>query len=169
MPELYQSLVTVDLWTLAALILNLLIQMYLIKRFLLDKVKAVIEKRRLAANAEIEEARQARQAAETMKADYERNLSEAHGQASLILATAQESARDHSELILGEARTRAEAMLRRAESQIEYEKKKAADELKTEIGGMAVDIASKVMAREIREEDHKDFIEDFIRSVGGAR
>ena len=39
---------------------------------------------------------------------------------------------------------------------------------KDEIGGMAMEIASKVVEREIREADHKDLIDEFIKNVGEA-
>ena len=37
-----------------------------------------------------------------------------------------------------------------------------------EIGGMAVEIAGKVIEREINEEDHTKLINDFIENVGEA-
>ena len=49
--------------------------------------------------------------------------------------------------------------------------RKAADDVKSakdEIGGMAMEIASKVVEREIKEADHKDLIDEFIKNVGEA-
>ena len=48
------------------------------------------------------------------------------------------------------------------------EKKKAMNELKDEISGIAVDIASKVVEREIDEKDHEELISEFIKGVGEA-
>ena len=56
----------------------------------------------------------------------------------------------------------------KAEAQIEQEKKKAMNELKDEISGIAVDIASKVVEREIDEKDHEELISEFIKGVGEA-
>ena len=56
----------------------------------------------------------------------------------------------------------------KAEAQIEQEKKKAMNELKDEISGIAVDIASKVVEREIDEKDHEALISEFIKGVGEA-
>ena len=44
----------------------------------------------------------------------------------------------------------------------------ALNDLKNEIGGIAVDIAGKVVEREINETDHKALIDEFIRNVGDA-
>ena len=51
---------------------------------------------------------------------------------------------------------------------IAQERKKAVNEVKDEIGGIAMEIASKVVEREISEKDHKDLIDEFIKNVGEA-
>ena len=47
-------------------------------------------------------------------------------------------------------------MKEKAEKDIAQEKRKAVNEIKGEIGGMAVEIAGKVIEREINEEDHTE-------------
>ena len=59
-------------------------------------------------------------------------------------------------------------MKNKAEADIAQEKKKAINEVKNEIGGIAMDIAGKVVEREIREEDHRRLIDSFIENVGEA-
>ena len=49
---------------------------------------------------------------------------------------------------------------------MEPELKKAVNEIKDEIGGIAMEIAGKVIEREISEEDHAKLIEEFIANVG---
>ena len=56
----------------------------------------------------------------------------------------------------------------KAEADIAQERKKAVNEVKDEIGGIAMEIASKVVEREISEKDHKDLIDEFIKNVGEA-
>ena len=51
---------------------------------------------------------------------------------------------------------------------IAQEKKKAINEFKNEIGGLAMDIAGKVVEKEINEADHKKLIDEFIKNVGEA-
>ena len=46
--------------------------------------------------------------------------------------------------------------------------RKQFNDLKNEIGGIAVDIAGKVVEREINEADHQALIDEFIRNVGDA-
>ena len=53
----------------------------------------------------------------------------------------------------------------RDRADIVQEKRKAVNELKDEIGGMAMEIAGKVIEREVNEKDHAKLIDDFISQV----
>lgn len=161
-----QELVSFMPWTFIAQICNLLIQVYLIKRFLFKPINAVLEKRKAMADAEIQDAIKAKDEAAAMKAEYEQNMREAKDKANELLTTAQKTAAAQSEEMLREATQQAAAIKAKAESDIAQEKRKAVNEIKDEIGGMAMEIAGKVIEREIREEDHEKLIDEFIANVG---
>ena len=163
-----QDLVTLVPWTFVATISNLFIQIYLIKRFLFKPVNAMLEKRKAMADAQIQDAIKAKDEAQAMKAEYEQNMAEAKNKANEILTTAQKTASVQSEEMLREAAQQAAAIKAKAEKDIAQEKRKAVNEIKDEIGGMAMDIAGKVIEREISEEDHKKLIDEFIANVGEA-
>ena len=166
--ELYQALITLDGWTFLAQICNLMIQLVIFKKFLLKPIKQVIADRKAKADSEIADAQKLRTEAEAMKAEYEQNLQNARTEANQIVAAAQKTATARSEEIVGEARAQAAALKQKAEADIAQERKKAVNEVKDEIGGIAMEIASKVVEREIKEEDHKDLIDEFIKNVGEA-
>ena len=166
--ELYQALITLDGWTFLAQICNLMIQLVIFKKFLLKPIKQVIADRKAKADSEIADAQKLRTEAEAMKAEYEQNLQNARTEANQIVAAAQKTATARSEELLGEARAQAAALKQKAEADIAQERKKAVNEVKDEIGCMAMEIASKVVEREIREADHKDLIDEFIKNVGEA-
>ena len=166
--ELYQALITLDGWTFLAQICNLMIQLVIFKKFLLKPIKQVIADRKAKADSEIADAQKLRTEAEAMKAEYEQNLQNARTEANQIVATAQKTATARSEEIVGEARAQAAALKQKAEADIAQERKKTVNEVKDEIGGIAMEIASKVVEREISEKDHKDLIDEFIKNVGEA-
>ena len=166
--ELYQALITLDGWTFLAQICNLMIQLVIFKKFLLKPIKQVIADRKAKADSEIADAQKLRTEAEAMKAEYEQNLQNARTEANQIVATAQKTATARSEEIVGEARAQAAALKQKAEADIAQERKKAVNEVKDELGGIAMEIASKVVEREISEKDHKDLIDEFIKNVGEA-
>ena len=166
--QLYQALITLDGWTFVAQICNLMIQLVIFKKLLLNPVKKVIAERKAKADSQIADAQKLRTEAEAMKAEYEQNLQNARTEANQIVAAAQKTATARSEELLGEARAQAAALKQKAEADIAQERKKAVNEVKDEIGGMDMEIASKVVEREIREADHKDLIDEFIKNVGEA-
>ena len=166
--QLYQALITLDGWTFLAQICNLMIQLVIFKKLLLNPVKKVIAERKAKADSQIADAEKLRTEAEAMKAEYDQNLQNARTEANQIVASAQKTAAARSEELLGEARAQAAALKQKAEADIAQERKKAVNEVKDEIGGMAMEIASKVVEREIKEADHKDLIDEFIKNVGEA-
>ena len=166
--QLYQALITLDGWTFLAQICNLMIQLVIFKKLLLNPVKKVIAERKAKADSQIADAEKLRTEAEAMKAEYEQNLQNARTEANQIVAAAQKTAAARSEELLGEARAQAAALKQKAEADIAQERKKSVNEVKDEIGGMAMEIASKVVEREIKETDHQDLIDEFIKNVGEA-
>lgn len=161
-----QDLVTLVPWTFVAQICNLFIQVYLIKRFLFKPINEVIEKRRKMTDAQISEAEAANKEALAMKADYEKNLSNANASAREIIQTAQRQATLQSEAIVKEAQSQAAALKQKADVEIAQEKVKAFNEMKDEIGDIAMEIAGKVIEREISETDHQKLIDEMIENVG---
>ncbi|MBR4990750.1 MAG: F0F1 ATP synthase subunit B [Oscillospiraceae bacterium] len=166
--DLYQSLVTVNPVTLIAQICNLFIQLFLAKKFFLDKVKAILDQRREAADKEITDAQAARAEAEEIKRTYEQNMREARAKADDLLLNAQRSANSRSEEIIGQAQQAAAQIKQKAAADIEMEKKKALNDAKNEISGLALAIAGKVVARELNAADQEQMIDRFINELGGA-
>ena len=166
--DLYQSLVTVNPVTLIAQICNLFIQLFLAKKLFLDKVKAILDQRREAADKEITDAQAARAEAEEIKKTYEQNMREARAKADDLLLNAQRTANSRSEEIIGQAQAAAAQIKQKAATDIEMEKKKALNDAKNEISGLALAIAGKVVARELNSADQEQMIDRFIEELGGA-
>ena len=166
MDTLYQSLVTVNPVTLIAQICNLFIQLLIVKIFFLDKIKAILDQRREAADKQITEAETAKSEALAIKKTYEQNMLEAKAKADDLLMTAQRTANSRSEEIISQAQQQAAQIKSKAAADIELEKKKAINEAKNEISDLAMAIAGKVVARELNAGDQADMIDRFIDELG---
>ena len=165
---MFQQLVTIVHWNFVAAICNLLIQMWLIKKFLFKPVQKVLAQRQQLADAQIADAEAARTDAEAMRADYEQRLAAAKEEAATLVQNATRTAQLRSEEILRQAQADAVEIKNKADADIAQQRKKAINEVKDEIGGIAMDIASKVVEREIDQQAHQDLIDEFIRNVGDA-
>ena len=164
--DLYQSLVTVNPVTLIAQICNLFIQLLFVRCFFLDKIKAIIDQRREAADKEISDAQAASAEAAAIKATYEQNMLEARKKADQLLLSAQKSATARGEEIISQAQAQAAQIKSKASSDIEMEKKKAINDAKNEISGLAMAIAGKVVGRELNAADQEAMIDRFIDELG---
>lgn len=163
-----QKFISIAPWTMIFQLINLLILMVAFKKYLFKPVMSVLEKRRAEIEGHYEEAEKAESAAKTMKASYEQKMSGAREEADRVIRTATESANAMSESIVSDAREQASQLKRRAETEIEMERRRAFDEVKGELSGIALDIAQQVIEREVSEKDHEAFINEFIENVGEA-
>ena len=166
METIYQSLVAVNPVTLIAQICNLFIQLFVFKKFFWDKILNILDQRRQAADQQILDAQTAREEANAMKAAYEQNMKEARDKADSILMNAQKTATLRSEEIIGQAQQAAAKIKSKAAADIEMEKKKAINDAKDEISGLALAIAGKVVERELNTADQTDLIDRFIDELG---
>ena len=164
--DVYQSLVAVNPVTLIAQICNLFIQLFLVKKFFLDKIKAVLDARREAADQEITAAQAAKAEAMEIKATYEKNMQEAKAQASEIVDRAQKTATARGEEIIRQANQEVAQLKQKAAADIAMEKKKALNDAKDEISGVAMAIAEKVVERQLDSSDHDKLINQFIEKLG---
>ena len=137
-----QEFISITPWTIIFQICNLLILFVLIKKFLFKRVMDMLDARQQEIDGIYDAAGKDRDEAAQMKAEYAERMS---------------SARDE-----------ATHLKQKAESDIEQERRKAYSELVGEISGMAVDIAGRMVEREINEADHRDLVEEFIRNAGEA-
>ncbi len=166
MNTLYQSLVTVNPLTLVAMIFNLFLTLFIVKIFFLDKIKAILDARREAADKQILDAEKAMQEASQIKQTYEKNMQEAKEKADALIHSAQNTANLRSEEILRKTQQEVSQMKARASADIAQEKKKAMNDAKDEISGLALAIAGKVVERELNENDQTQLIDRFLNDLG---
>ena len=166
MDTIYQSLVTVNPVTLIAQICNLFIQLLIVKIFFLDKIKAILDQRREAADKQIADAEAAKSEANAIKETYEQNMRVAKAKADDLLLSAQKTATARSEEIISQAQAAAAQIKSKASADIEMEKKKAINDAKDEISGLAMAIAGKVVERELTVADQEQLIDRFLDELG---
>lgn len=145
---------------------NTLITFLIVKKFLFKPVRKMMAAREEEIQNMYSTAEHNQTEAEKLRAEYTSRLAKAKEEAAEITKSATHRATVRSEEILKEATQEAAEMVQKAEISIEQERKKARNEIKQEITGLSVMIASKVVEKDINEADHKRMIEDFISKVG---
>lgn len=166
MPTL--EFVSIVPWEIITQLINLLLLILLLKHFLFKPVQNILNARQAEIDKHYADAETAQTRAEALRDEYEKRIADAKSEATDIVRTATNKAQLRGEEIVRDAQTEASRLLEKADAQIAQEKKKAMNQLKNEISGIAVDIATKIVEREIDEKDHEALISEFIEGVGEA-
>ena len=165
MPE-FQSFIGVDPWTALFTLLNFLAVFFVGKKFLWKPVMKMIQDRQKEIDDMYAEADTSRNNAKALEKEYKEKLSAAAETGERMVKEAVARGQSREEEIIRNANREANNILEKASRDIALEKKKAINDAKSEISGLAVAIAGKVMERQINEEDQKQFIDRFIDELG---
>ena len=160
--------ISIDAWTIIFQICNLLILLALVRKFLWKRVMAVLDARKQEVDDLYDAAGKDRDEAAQLKQEYTARMAGAREEADKLVRNAVDTAHNRGDAIVKEAQSEAAHLKQKAENEIEQEKRKAYSELMGEISGRAADIAGRMVEREINADDHRELVEEFIKSAGEA-
>jgi F-type H+-transporting ATPase subunit b len=160
------DIISVNIWQIVVSLCNLLILFFILKKFLFKPVKKVLKSRQDKVDSQYSEAQMALDDAKSSKEELERRLNSAEIEADKILKEATENAEKRKEKIRSEAEKEAEEIIRHAKKEAELEKKKAESEIKEQIIDVSSALTSKLIERELTDEDHHKLIDSFISEMG---
>jgi len=159
------SVISVNIWQILISLVNLLLLTLIVKRFLFKPVKKVMDTRRAAIDEDYAQAKAAREEAEESRRNYEAAMAAARQSGDQIIAEATRTAEYRSNEIVNEAREKATELRRQAEADAKLERRKAEDDMRREIADVSTQLTSKLLRREINEEDHRALIDDFLKDL----
>ena len=145
---------------------NVLILFAILTYLLFDPVRKVLNDRRERIAAELQDAASKEEKANAMKAEYEFKLKDINKEADRILEDARKKAKIKEEEILSNAREEVERITDRANKQIEMEKKKAMDDMKQEMVGLATIIAQKAITSSMNVDVQASLVDETLKEMG---
>lgn len=147
---------------------NFFVLLFIVKKFLYAPVLAMLDKRQAYVEGLLNEADLAKKEALKLKDDYEVTLKDAHKEAKEILANANKIGENEKEKLISEAKGEILRLNERAKTEIEREKMEAFTSLKKEVAELAIGASEVILAREVKESDHKEAIDAYLaKRVGG--
>ena len=149
------------IWTTIIFTLLLIV----LKKFAWKPILTAVDERNKSIEEALMAADKAKEEMELLNADNERILLEARTERDVLL----KEAREIKNSILNEAKEQANLeankMLNSAKEQIVNEKMKAITELKNSVAILSIDIAEKVLKRELKEKSsQEEFIEGALKN-----
>jgi F-type H+-transporting ATPase subunit b len=148
-------------WTL----LIFVIVVILLGKFAWGPVLALLQQREEFIHRSLSDAKRDRDEAETRLKEYAAKLQSAQREAVAIVEEARRDAERLREELRERARTEADAMVKNAERQVQLETSRAVQQIRKEAVDLSVTIASKLLQRNISEEDNRKLIDDALKQI----
>ena len=161
-----EGFISFNTWTALFVLLNTVTMFLVLKKFLFKPVLNMIEGRQKEIDGMYDDAQKAKQDAEDMRCEYQQKLSDAHAASEQIVRDAVSRGQAREEEIIRQANADASALLDKAVADIALEKKKAINDAKDEIAGIALEIAGKVVGRQLSDADQTKLVDQFIDELG---
>ncbi|MBE7356981.1 F0F1 ATP synthase subunit B [Staphylococcus haemolyticus] len=156
----------VEWGTVIVTVITFAILLALLKKFAWGPLKEVMDKRERDINRDIDEAEEAKLNAQKLEEENKKTLKQTQDEVQRILEDARVQARKQHEEIIHEANIRANGMIETAQSEINSEKERALADINYQVSELSVLIASKVLQKEISEQDQKELVDKYLKEAG---
>ncbi|MEI6132166.1 MAG: F0F1 ATP synthase subunit B [Bacillota bacterium] len=148
--------------------INLIVILVVLRKLLWKPVTAFLEKRTNSISETITNAQKQLSEAETLKKEYHSSLNNARIEAAKIIEDSRKRAQQEYNGMLEAASKDAEAFKAKTRKEIAHEREEMLSKLKSEIAGLALHAASKVIEANMDTESNREFVNKIIDKEGVA-
>ncbi|HQE70272.1 MAG TPA: F0F1 ATP synthase subunit B [Atopobiaceae bacterium] len=131
-------------------------------------VLKMMEDRENKIAADIAEAADLRAAAAAEKGAAEAEVAKAKREAADIIAAAKRKAEKERSRILAVAQKDAAETIGRGKDVVEFERKRAMEELSKSVVDLSVEIAGRIIGNDLTDAEHRALAEKYLQEVGGS-
>ena len=153
------------IWT----ILTFLVLVALLARFAWRPLLQALEGRQAAIAKSLEDAAHARQELERLNRESAQMMQQARVEAEAIVSRSRSDAEVLREELKQKSRAEAATIVTNAEKQIQLETARAIQQIRSETINLSVEIASKILRRQVSKADHEGLIEETLQQVEARR
>ncbi len=129
-------------------------------------IARALDERAMRIRAELDEARQLREEAQELFADFERKQRQVAGQADEIVAHARAEAEAAAERAKEDLKAAIDRRLRAADEQIQLAEANAVRQVKDQAVAIAIAAATDVLRQRLGEDRDRDLVDQAIDEVG---
>lgn len=155
--------------TLVLQVVNFLILIVLLQRFLYKPLTQFLATRADGIKRSLEEAKAAREGAAQAQREYEARIAATRREAAALREAAVREVEEERQRLLKASRDEAARLVTEAKAQIEQEVKRAKAELREEVVGLALGATERLIARSLTAEDHRRLAEQVAQEIGSSR
>lgn len=147
-------------------IINIIVLYVLLRSLIYKPVRKYMLERSAHIQNQLQEAKQAHQDAETAKRQYQERLNAAERDASQAVQEGAQKAAETADEIIKNAKTQANMIVQDAHARAEQDRLHTIKEMKEQITDLSVDIAGKILGREVALSDNRALADEFFDEVG---
>ena len=133
---------------------------------LFNPARKMLKDRQERISNDIDSAKEDKESAAALKAEYEAKLKEVDKEAEGILAEARQKAMKNQAKMIDEAKEEASRIVKRAQEEAELEKKHAMDDMKQEMITVAAMMAQKVVAASVDTNIQSTLVDETLKEMG---
>jgi F-type H+-transporting ATPase subunit b len=142
--------------------INFLILLWLLTRFLYKPIIRMLDKRAEQINASLDEAKKNEEESSQQLENIRREFDDAKRESYSIREQAREIAEREKERIVQSGREEYDVIVARAKKDMELELGRAKDNLRRMLGELGVDIAEKILQEDLSEEQRNKATSDYL-------
>ena len=143
--------------------------LFLLMSYLLfDPARKLLKDRQERIANDINSAKDDKETAAALKAEYEGRLKEIDKEAEEILSEARQKAIKNEAKIIDEAKEEASRIIKRAQEEAELEKKHAMDDMKQEMIQIASLMAQKVVSASIDTQIQETLVDETLKEMNNS-
>ena len=146
--------------------LSFFVLLILMWKFALPQVRSMMSAREERIREDLEKAENARTSAEDEKTRYEAQLAEARGEAGKIIEEARQAAEQVRRDLIARAEVEAQEIRDRAQVDIAAQQQRALTELRTDVAALSIDLAERIVERNLDRDTQLQLVDSFINQVG---
>jgi len=135
-------------------------------KWVLPRFRQVLDERREKIQGEMEKAEKERKEAEKLLEQYRQQLAQAREEANRIIEEARSTADALRRDLQAKAEEQAQATVARAQDEIRAERDRTFQELRDQIASIAVELAERVVDKELDGATHERLIDEYLDEVG---
>ncbi len=143
-------------------IANMAILFFIVWKLLYKPISKFMKKRSDEIQRQIDEAARKQTEAEQLKAKYDEMVKNAQALAAQLIDKSKTAADEQARQIVQAAQANASDIIVRSRKDVQLLKTKAKDEMRSEITDMAIQIAQKILRREVQPDDNREIINSFF-------
>lgn len=153
------------LGTVLMTVISFLLVLYFVYKFAWKPISKVMEERQEFITKELNEVNKQRKETEEQVINAKQSVEESMIKAQDIINNAKNHATDIARRIEDDARDNAEKLRKKTTVELNHQRQQFHREMEDSVVTISVMMAQKVIGREISEEDHREFIHDYIERL----